>query len=76
MVALGNKEHIKNKNWSLDFAWCCFGLVFFSSLSIIVITSLEEERGILVLFVRLLNLPFFSFVCFVILLVSGKGCGL
>ena len=50
-----------------------FVLVFFSPLSI-AITSLGEETAILVLFVRLLDSRLFGFVCFLFLLVSGKGC--
>ena len=50
--------------------------LFFSPYSI-AITSLGEERElILVLFVRLLDLRLFRFVCFLFLLVSGKGCSL
>ena len=42
-----------------------------------MVTSLVEERVLfLVLFVRLFDLRLFSFVCFLFLLVSGKGCGL
>ena len=53
---------------------CHFVLVFFSPFSI-AITSLEEER-ILVLFVCLFDLCLFGFVGFLFLLGSGKGCGL
>ena len=38
--------------------------------------SLGKRELILVLFVRLLELRLFVFVGFVLLLVSGKGCGL
>ena len=64
-----------------------FVLMFFSPLSI-VFTSLVEESFlalrlprlgkrelILVLFVCLFDLCVFGFVCFLFLLVSGKGCG-
>ena len=51
-----------------------FIFVFFSPFSI-AITSLGEEL-ILVLFVRLFDLRLFGFVCFLFLLVFGKGCGL
>ena len=54
---------------------CHFVLVFFSPFSI-AITSLGEDRAILVLFVRLFDLCLFGFVGFLFLLVSGKGCGL
>ena len=50
-------------------------LCFISPFSI-AITSLGEERLTLVLFVRLFDLRLFGFVCFLFLLVSGKGCGL
>ena len=50
-------------------------LCFFSPFSI-AITSLGGRELILVLFVRLFDLRSFSFVCFLLLLVSGKGCGL
>ena len=53
---------------------CCY--FFFSPFSI-AITSLGEERElILVLFVRLFDLRLFGFVCFLFLLVFGKGCDL
>ena len=54
---------------------CHFVLVFFSPFSI-AITSLGEERVILVLFVRLFGLCLFRFVGLLFLLGSGKGCGL
>ena len=54
---------------------CHFVLVLFSPFSI-AITSLGEERAILVLFVGLFGLCLFRFVGFLFLLGSGKGCGL
>ena len=55
---------------------CYFVIVFFSPFSI-AITSLGEERElILVLFVHLFDLCLFGFIGFLFLLVSGKGCGL
>ena len=64
------------RRFVLSLASCYFVLVFFSPFSI-AITSLGEERElILVLFVRLFDLRLFDFVCFLFLLVSGKGCGL
>ena len=33
------------------------------------------KRELIVLFVRLFDLRLFGFVCFLFLLVSGKGCG-
>ena len=51
-------------------------LVFFSPFGI-AITSLWEERELIFVFVvHLFNLRLFSFVCFLFLLVSVKGCGL
>ena len=63
------------RRFVLSFAWCYFVLVFFSPLSI-RITSLGKRKLILVLFVRLLDLRFFGFVCFLFHLVSGEACGL
>ena len=37
---------------------------------------LGKRELILVLFIRLFDLRLFGFVCFLFLLVSGKGCGL
>ena len=50
-------------------------LVIISPFSI-AITSLGDERLVLVLFVRLFDLRLFCFVCFLFLLWSGLGCGL
>ena len=61
------------RRFVLSLAFCYFVLVFFSPFSI-VITSLGEQRVNLVLFVRLFDLRLFGFVCFLFLLVSGKGC--
>ena len=52
-----------------------FGLVFFSPLSVTV-TLLGEERANLSAFRTFVDLRLFGFVCFLFLLVSGKGCGL
>ena len=49
--------------------------MWFSPLSI-GSTSLREKELFLVLFLRLFDLRLFGFVCFLFLLVSGKGCGL
>ena len=54
----------------LSLAFYYFVLAFFSPFGI-AITSL-----ILELFVCLFDLRLFGFVCFLFLLVSGKGCGL
>ena len=64
------------KNRFVCLSVCHFVLVFFSPFSI-AITSLGEERElILVLFVLLFGLCLFGFVDFLFLLRSGKGCGL
>ena len=49
----------------------CFSVLFASQLP-----RLGKEKLILVFFVRLFDLRMFGFVCFLFLLVSGKGCGL
>ena len=49
--------------------------VFFSPYSI-AITSLGEERANLSAFRTFVRFALFGFVCFLFLLVSGKGCGL
>ena len=41
-----------------------------------VLLALRKRELVLVLFVRLFDLRLFGFVCFLFLLVSGKGCGL
>ena len=51
----------------------CF---FFSVLLALRLPRLGKRELILVLFVRLFDLRLFGFVCFLFLLVSGKGCGL
>ena len=50
-------------------------LYFFSPFNI-AITSLGEERANLSAFRSLFDLRLFGFVCFLFLLVSGKGFGL
>ena len=63
------------RRFNLCLALCYFVLVFFSPFSI-AITSFGKGELVLVLFVRLIVLRLFGFVCFLFLLVSGKGCGL
>ena len=48
----------------------------FSVLLALRLPRLGKRELILVLFVRLFDLCLFAFVCFLFLLVSGKGCGL
>ena len=63
------------RRFVLCLTLCYFVLVFFSPFGI-TITLLRKRELILVLFVRLFDLPLLGFVCFLFLLVSGKGCGL
>ena len=51
-------------------------LCFFFSPFSIALPRLRKRELILVHFVRLFDLRLFGFVCFLFLLVSGKGCGL
>ena len=71
------------RRFVLSLALCYFVLVIFSPFSI-AITSNESTKStkkssyelFLVLFVLSFDLCLFDFVCFLFLLVSGKGCGL
>ena len=63
------------RQFVLCLTLCYFVLVFFSPFSI-AITSLGEERANLSAFRTFVRFAFFGFVCFLFLLVSGKGCGL
>ena len=64
------------RRFVLSLALCYFVLVFFYPLSI-TITSLEEERANLCAFRTFVRFALvFFFVCFLFLLVSGKGCDL
>ena len=51
-------------------------LLRFSVLWALRLPCLGKRELILVLIVRLFDLRLFGFVCFLFLLVSGKGCGL
>ena len=51
-------------------------LVLFCYLLALRLPRLGKRELILVLFVRLFDLRLFGFVCFLLLLVSGKGCSL
>ena len=55
---------------------CVILFLCFSVLSALLLPRLGKRELILVLFVRLFDLRLFGFVCFLFLLVSGKGCGL
>ena len=51
-----------------------FLLFFFSVLLALRLPLLGKGELFLVLFVRLFDLSLFGFVCFLFLMVSGKGC--
>ena len=55
---------------------CVILFLCFSVLLALRLPRLGKRELILVLFVRLFDLRWFGFVCFLFLLVSGKGCGL
>ena len=55
---------------------CVILFLCFSVLLALQLPRLGKRELILVLFVRLFDLRMFSFVCFLFLLVPGKGCGL
>ena len=55
---------------------CVILFLCFSVLLALRLPRLGKRELILVLFVRLFDLRLFGFVCFLFLLVSGKGCGL
>ena len=58
--------------------WLCCVILFlyFSVLLALQLPGLGKRELILVLFICLFDLRLFGFVCFLFLLVSGKGCGL
>ena len=55
---------------------CTILFLCFSVLLALRLPRLGKRELNLVFFVRLLDLRLFGFVCFLFLLVSGKGCGL
>ena len=61
------------RRFVLSLVLCYFVFVFFS---VLLTLRFGKRELIFVLFVRLFGLPLFGFVCFLFLLVSGKGCGL
>ena len=63
------------RRFVLYLALCYFVLVF-SALFALRLPRLWKRELVLVLFVRLFDVRLFGFVCFLFLLVSGKGCGL
>ena len=54
----------------------CYLFLQFSVFLALRLPRLEKGKLIFVLFVRLFDLRLFDFVCFIFLLVSGKGCSL
>ena len=65
--------------FSYLFLFYVLPCVLFSCFSVLLalrLPRLGKRDLILVLFVRLFDLRLFGFVCFLFLLVSGKGCGL
>ena len=54
---------------------CVILFLCFSVLLALRIPRLVKRELIFVLFARLLDLRLFGFICFLLLLVSGKGCG-
>ena len=55
---------------------CVILFLCFSVLLTLRLPRLGKRELVFVLFVRLFDLCLFGFVCFLFLLVSGKGCGL
>ena len=55
---------------------CVILFLCFSVLLALRLPRLGKRELLLVLFVRLFDLRLFGFVCFLFLLMSGKGCGL
>ena len=55
---------------------CVMLFLCFSILLALRLPRLGKRELILVFFVHLFDLRLFGFVCFLFLLVSGKGCGL
>ena len=55
---------------------CVILFLCFSVLLALRLPGLGKRELILVLFVRLFDLCLFGYVCFLFLLVSGKGCDL
>ena len=55
---------------------CVILFLCFSVLLALRLPRLGKKELILVLFVHLFDLRLFGFVCFLFLLLSGKGCGL
>ena len=55
---------------------CVITFLGFAVLLLLRLPRLGKRELILVLFVSLFDLRLFGFVCFLFLLVFGKGCGL
>ena len=83
MLPLETKNTQKNKigdsvllRFPVLVLLCVILFLCFSVLLVLRLPRLEKRELILVLFVRLFDLRLFGFVCFLFLLVSGKGYGL
>ena len=55
---------------------CVILFLCFSVLLALRLPRLGKRELVVVLFVRLFDLRLFGFVCFLLLLVSRRGCGL
>ena len=55
---------------------CVILFLCFSVLLALRLPRLVKRELVFVLFARLFDLRLFGFICFLFLLVSGKGCGL
>ena len=55
---------------------CVILCLCLSVLLALRLPRLGKRELVLVLFVRLFDLRLFGFICFLFLLMSGKGCGL
>ena len=55
---------------------CVILFLCFPVLSALRLPRLEKRELVFLLLVRLFDLRLFGFVCFLFLLMSGKGCGL
>ena len=62
-----------------DLFYVLHGVILFLCFSVLLALRLPrfgKRELVFVLFVRLFDLRLFGFICFLFLLVSGKGCGL
>ena len=71
-----NEENRHMRRFVLFLTLCDFVVLVFLVLLALRLPHSGKRELILVLFVRLFDLRLFCFVCFLFLLVSGKGCSL